>query len=104
MHGGFQSRAGKIRLTSGSAAATSLELMTGVGGPADQLGLKIRPGVLTTPGIIWKGAYSLTLIPASLISFAHHGSSDLGVFATTSMPAFPRRLRTSFAVRARTVS
>ena len=83
MQGGFQSCAGKMRLTSGSAAATSLELMTGVGGTADQLDLKIRPGLLTTPGIIWKGAYSLTLIPASLISFAHHGSSDLMTAATS---------------------
>jgi hypothetical protein len=55
--------------------------------------------------------YSAALIPASLISLAHRGSSDLmsaansaGVFATTSIPASLRRLRTSFAVRVRTVS
>jgi hypothetical protein len=57
------------------------------------------------------GAYSFTLIPASLINFAHCGISDLiiaancgGVLATISMPRCCRCLRTSFCARTRAVS
>jgi hypothetical protein len=55
--------------------------------------------------------YSFTLMPASLINFAHCGISDLilaaksgGVLATISMPRFCRCLRASFCARTRTVS
>ncbi len=55
--------------------------------------------------------YSFTLMPASLISFAHCGISDLilaaksgGVLATISMPRSSRCLRASFCARTRAVS
>src|SRR5262245_26142574 len=55
--------------------------------------------------------YSFTLMPVSLINFAHCGISDLilaaksdGVLATISMPRFCRCLRASFCSRTRAVS
>jgi hypothetical protein len=57
------------------------------------------------------GSYSFTLIPASLINFAHWEISDLiivansdGVLATISMPRSRRGLRTSLCARTRAVS